>query len=296
MECETNTIHCKYCFGICTVHKSKSITTSDQVIDSLSNEVIYTGNALASENIESGAKPVQSFFNKKPKRAYKSLENVIVQQRETISTGMAEFDAVLGNGIVRGCAIFIGGNPGAGKSTLIMQVCANTIRQGEIVYYANGEESEERVRICAERVGFDPTQYPNKFFLEYSNDYDRHREAILDIKPSLVIIDSAQVMKSANATSSTDQICYIALDLQFISDKYKIGSFLISHVTKDGVLIGSNKALHMVDVGLFLRKEHETSKFVCLSIYEKNRFGPPDGEQWFETKAKGLFPIDHEEE
>ena len=225
----------------------------------------------------------------KKKEISKPIElNKIEGKTESkISTGFNELDRVLGGGLVNGSLILLGGEPGIGKSTLILQIC-NKIKTDGKVLYISGEESGEQIKLRADRLG---VKNDNLLFLSETN-IENIEENILSITPKLVIIDSIQTMYSEDITSapgSVSQVREITAKIMRTCKENAITTILIGHVTKDGNIAGPRVLEHMVDTVLYLEGERYFSYRMLRGV--KNRFGSTNEIGMFEMAAEGLEEI-----
>ena len=225
----------------------------------------------------------------KKKEVSKPIElNKIEGKTEAkISTGFNELDRVLGGGLVNGSLILLGGEPGIGKSTLILQIC-NKIKTDGKVLYVSGEESGEQIKLRADRLG---VKNDNLLFLSETN-IENIEENILSINPKLVIIDSIQTMYSEEITSaagSVSQVREITAKIMRTCKENGVTTILIGHVTKDGNIAGPRVLEHMVDTVLYLEGERYFSYRMLRGV--KNRFGSTNEIGMFEMEAEGLVEI-----
>ena len=232
-----------------------------------------TGKALSPEDKE----------KRKPQKlnTYKSEEEI------RVSTGYNELDRVLGGGLVKGSLVLLGGEPGIGKSTLILQLC-NRVKGDGVVLYVSGEESAEQIKMRADRLGI---QNENIMFLGETN-IEVVDDAIMELNPKLVIIDSVQTMYSDELTAavgSVSQVREITSQIMRICKARKITTILIGHVTKDGNIAGPRVLEHMVDTVLYIEGERYFSYRILRSI--KNRFGSTNEIGMFEMQDKGMCEI-----
>lgn len=203
------------------------------------------------------------------------------------SCGFLELDRVLGGGIVNGSLVLLGGEPGIGKSTLILQICDKIKGEGKVLY-VSGEESAEQIKIRADRLGIN-----NKDILFLGEtDISLIEEVILKEIPKLVIIDSIQTMYSNEITSapgSVSQVREITAKIMRICKENGITTIIIGHVTKDGNIAGPRVLEHMVDTVLYLEGERYFSYRILRGV--KNRFGSTNEIGMFEMKDKGMVEI-----
>ncbi len=215
------------------------------------------------------------------------LNNIEGKEIARTSTKIGELDRVLGGGIVKGSLILIGGEPGIGKSTLILEVCDKIEGNGKVLY-VSGEESAEQVKIRADRMKI---KNENIMFLA-ETDIDIIEENILNMNPKLVIIDSIQTMYSSEITSvagTVSQVREITARIMRICKANAITTIIIGHVTKDGNIAGPRVLEHMVDAVLYIEGERYFSYRVIRSV--KNRFGSTNEIGMFEMQNEGMVEI-----
>src|SRR5436189_1976905 len=218
-------------------------------------------------------------------RPYSEIQ---IAQHSRLTTGIDEFDRVLGGGVVPGSLVLLGGEPGIGKSTLLLQAAANMARTIGPVLYSSGEESEHQVKSRGERlaVGDAPLYLLAETCLEPILD------EIARIKPALVIVDSVQTvfsLKFQSAPGSIGQVREAATQLLFTAKGQNIPTFLVGHVTKEGSLAGPKALEHVVDTVLYFEGERHHSHRVVRAV--KNRFGAVSELGVFEMTASGLRPV-----
>ena len=218
-------------------------------------------------------------------RRYDDIDTVV---SERLSTGIGEFDRVLGGGVVPGSLVLLGGEPGIGKSTLLLQAAAHFAAAFGPVLYSSGEESEHQVKSRGERlhVGHAP------LYLLAETCLERILEEIVRLKPALVIVDSIQTVFSLrfqSAPGSIGQVREAATQLLFAAKGHNIPTFLVGHVTKDGALAGPKALEHVVDTVLYFEGERHHSHRVVRAI--KNRFGAISELGVFEMTGAGLRPV-----
>lgn len=211
------------------------------------------------------------------------------EAKETIrtSTGFEELDRVLGGGLVKGSLILLGGEPGIGKSTLILQLCDKVKGEGKVLY-VSGEESAEQIKLRADRLGI---KNEDILFLG-ETDIDIVNQNIIDINPKLVIIDSIQTMYSEElsaAAGSVSQVREITTQIMKVCKSRNITTIIIGHVTKDGNIAGPRVLEHMVDTVLYLEGERYFSYRILRGV--KNRFGSTNEIGMFEMKGEGMCEI-----
>src|SRR5256884_5941458 len=214
--------------------------------------------------------------------------DVELAQQARLSTSIDEFDRVLGGGVVPGSLVLLGGEPGIGKSTLLLQAAANMARTIGPVLYSSGEESEHQIKSRGERlaVGAAP------LYLLAETCLERILEEIARIKPALVIVDSIQTifsLKFQSAPGSISQVREAATQLLFTAKGSNVPTFLVGHVTKDGSLAGPKALEHVVDTVLYFEGERHHSHRVVRAV--KNRFGAISELGVFEMTSTGLRPV-----
>ena len=215
------------------------------------------------------------------------LEDVVEKNDTRIDTGIPELNRVLGGGLVNGSLVLLGGEPGIGKSTLILELCNKIIGNGKVLY-VSGEESAEQVKIRANRLNI---KNNNIMFLG-ETDIDVIEEVILQMNPKLVIIDSIQTMYADEITAaagSVSQVREITARIMRICKDHKISTIIIGHVTKDGNIAGPRVLEHMVDTVLYLEGERYFFYRILRSV--KNRFGSTNEIGMFEMKDEGMVEI-----
>ena len=222
--------------------------------------------------------------NQKPSR----LSDISTEQEERSTTGIQELDRVLGGGIVQGSLILVGGDPGIGKSTLLLQVCRNMAAAGKKILYISGEESLKQIKMRAERMG----NFTQHLYLLSETCLDVIEPQIIAMKPDMVVIDSIQTMYREDigaAPGSVSQVRESTNTLMQIAKKQGISIFLVGHVTKEGVVAGPRVLEHMVDTVLYF--EGDRSAVYRLLRAVKNRFGSTNEVGVFEMGQSGLEEV-----
>lgn len=230
-----------------------------------------------------------SFISDKKTKSSKPtiLNNIEGKESARTSTGVGELDRVLGGGLVKGSLVLLGGEPGIGKSTLILQICDKMQGEGKVLY-VSGEESAEQIKIRADRLNI---KNENILFLG-ETDIDLIADAIKEINPKLVIIDSIQTMYSDEITSAAgtvSQVREITARIMKICKQEAITTIIIGHVTKEGNIAGPRVLEHMVDTVLYLEGERYFSYRILRGV--KNRFGSTNEVGMFEMQEKGMMEI-----
>lgn len=214
------------------------------------------------------------------------LADVTTTASGRVSSGIGELDRVLGGGIVPGSVTLLGGDPGIGKSTLLMQTAAELTKQGTVLY-VTGEESASQLKLRAERLGVG-----GDMLILAENDLSAIESEVDRIKPAYVMIDSIQTMYSADCSGSNGSISQIREATSLITRMAKrtgAATFIVGHVTKDGAIAGPRILEHMVDTVLYFEGDRQDSFRLLRSV--KNRFGSTDEIGVFEMRSTGMAEI-----
>jgi len=218
-----------------------------------------------------------------------NINDIELESEERYFTGIKEMDRVLGGGIVKGSLVLVGGDPGIGKSTLILQIC-DSVRIGGKIIYISGEESIKQIKIRADRLS---VSNPNLLMVSETNfnaiQVINERE-----NPALIIVDSIQTMfkeELSSAPGSVSQVREITAGLMRIAKSSNVAIFIVGHVTKEGSLAGPRVLEHMVDTVLYFEGERRLSYRILRAV--KNRFGSTNEIGIFEMKDVGLVEIDN---
>ncbi len=243
-------------------------------------------NRFAEEEIRAvdPAGPAGIEFNESPL----PIDEIVADEKERMTTGIAEMDRVLGGGIVNGSVTLVGGDPGIGKSTLLLQVVQNLAEKGLKILYISGEESAKQIKLRGARLG---ASSKNLFVLVEIN-LDSIVKHIKEISPRAVVIDSIQTMYSPVLTSapgSVGQVRESSARLILLAKKTGIPVFLVGHVTKDGSIAGPKVLEHMVDTVLYFEGDSSHAYRIIRAI--KNRFGPTNEIGVFEMRSNGLNEV-----
>jgi DNA repair protein RadA/Sms len=213
---------------------------------------------------------------------------VTLEDMPRFATGSAELDRVLGGGIVPGSMVLIVGDPGIGKSSLTLKVCADTARQGKTVLYVTGEESTRQVRMRADRLG----AVADRLFVVSETNLETIEAHIKNVKPDLMVIDSIQTIFKPDVQSapgSVSQVRECAVELLRIAKTSGIAAFVVGHVTKDGTLAGPRVLEHIVDTVLYFEGQRNAEYRVLRAV--KNRFGSTNEMGMFEMRDCGLVDV-----
>lgn len=217
-----------------------------------------------------------------------SFSEVKTDEGERFHTGFAEMDRVLGGGAVKGSLVLTGGDPGIGKSTLILQMCRNIAFDKKNILYVSGEESLRQIKLRADRIG----EMPESLKLLCETQLDDICDIARSSKPDLIIIDSVQTMScssSDSAPGSPAQVRECTMLLMRLAKEEGIAVFIIGHVTKEGVVAGPRLLEHMVDTVLYLEGEKNAAYRILRCV--KNRFGATDEIGVFEMTSEGMKEV-----
>ena len=244
-------------------------------------------NTFVEETVDKKAEKILSSDHGKTHKPV-SLNSVVMEQEERIQTGMQEFDRVLGGGIVPGSLVLVGGDPGIGKSTLLLQICQILSQMKRSTLYISGEESLQQIKIRADRIG----QFTDSLHLLCETNLNTIRAMIEREKPQIVIIDSIQTMYSEDITSapgSVSQVREATSAFMQIAKGVGITIFIVGHVTKEGVVAGPRVLEHMVDTVLYFEGDRHAAYRILRSV--KNRFGSTNEIGVFEMGSSGLKQV-----
>lgn len=216
------------------------------------------------------------------------ISEVSVEEEDRISTHMSELDRVLGGGIVPGSLILVGGDPGIGKSTLLLQVCKNLSDKELDVLYISGEESLKQIKMRANRLG----NFTDHLSLLCEINLELIEEIVKKVKPKVVVIDSIQTMYSEEvkaAPGSVSQVRESTAVLLQLAKGLGITIFIVGHVTKEGTVAGPRVLEHMVDTVLYFEGDRHASYRILRGV--KNRFGSTNEIGVFEMREQGLVEV-----
>lgn len=221
------------------------------------------------------------------------LRSIELTKEHRTTSGMTELDRVLGGGIVAGSMVLVGGDPGIGKSTLLLQVCKNLADQQIPVLYISGEESLQQIKLRAQRIG----SFTDALTLLCETNLDEIRQTIDQEKPQIVVIDSIQTMYNEEVTSapgSVSQVRESTAALLQIAKGSGVTVFIVGHVTKEGVVAGPRVLEHMVDTVLYFEGDRYASYRILRGV--KNRFGSTNEIGVFEMRGDGLREVENPSE
>ena len=228
-----------------------------------------------------------SMFRRNESKAQR-YDEIASQDDARQPSGIAEFDRVLGGGIVPGSLVLVGGEPGIGKSTLLAQVASSLSESVGSVLYVSGEESERQIKLRGERLGL----APRNLFLLPETCLERVFEHVEAITPEAIIVDSVQTvfsMKLESAPGSVAQVREVAGQFLMLAKNRTIPVFLIGHVTKEGLIAGPKALEHIVDTVLYFEGERHHNHRIVRAV--KNRFGAANELGIFEMTERGLVPV-----
>lgn len=216
------------------------------------------------------------------------LSSVTAADTDRIKTDICELDRVLGGGIVEGSLVLVGGDPGIGKSTLLLQMCYNLAKNGNSVLYISGEESLGQIKLRAQRVG----EASDNLMVLCETSLDTIEQVLENVKPQIVVIDSIQTMyreEVGAAPGSVSQVRETTAVLMQLAKGLNISIFIVGHVTKEGVVAGPRMLEHMVDTVLYFEGDKNAAYRILRSV--KNRFGSTNEIGVFEMRQEGLAEV-----
>ncbi|HGM3221386.1 TPA: DNA repair protein RadA [Clostridioides difficile] len=219
-----------------------------------------------------------------------SINSIESKEEERFTTDINELDRVLGGGIVKGSLVLVGGDPGIGKSTLLIQVSSNVANLGKTVLYITGEESESQIKMRAKRLGINS----EKLYIFAENNLSIIESYLESVNPELIILDSIQTVFSPEISSAPGTVSQIkegTSKFMKISKKMGISTFIVGHVTKEGSLAGPKLLEHMVDTVLYFEGERYNTYRLVRAV--KNRFGSTNELGVFEMRDLGLVELDN---
>ncbi|MBQ8663702.1 MAG: DNA repair protein RadA [Eubacterium sp.] len=222
-----------------------------------------------------------------------ALNQVVLSREERVLTGLSEFDRVLGGGIVPGSLVLVGGDPGIGKSTLLLQICQILSNMNKKTLYISGEESLQQIKLRADRIG----SFTNELNLLCETNLTDIKTVIQQEKPQMIVIDSIQTMYSediSSAPGSVSQVREATSAFMQIAKGMGITIFIVGHVTKEGVVAGPRVLEHMVDTVLYFEGDRHASYRILRGV--KNRFGSTNEIGVFEMCNTGLRQVENPSE
>jgi len=218
----------------------------------------------------------------------KKLKEIEYEEVPRIKTGIEEFDRVLGGGIVRKSYILIAGEPGIGKSTLLLKVCGNLIKNGYKVLYISGEESQNQIKMRAKRLGIDSEE----IYILTSSEINSIKNGLEKIKPDFIVVDSIQTVYNPEIPTIPGSVTQVRENANFFMKYTKnndCSTFLVGHITKEGVVAGPKILEHIVDAVIYFEGDIRTNLRILRCL--KNRFGSTNEIGVFSMEENGLIEI-----
>ena len=247
----------------------------------------HSWNTFVEEKITVGAKKSSAY---KEKVAPTSIFKATTADESRIKTNIKELDRVLGGGIVKGSLVLVGGDPGIGKSTILLQMCRNLVHAGVETLYVSGEESSGQIKMRAERLG----AFDKDMTLLCDNDMDNISQVIQKTNPSVVVIDSIQTValdEVSSAPGTVTQVREVTARLMQLAKLGNVAIFIVGHVTKEGTVAGPRTLEHMVDSGLYFEGDKNNGFRILRGV--KNRFGSTNEIGVFNMTDKGLEEVEN---
>jgi DNA repair protein RadA/Sms len=247
-----------------------------------------TWDSFVEERLAAGSKPGASRAMTSIPTKPVSIDSIELESEHRLHTGIREFDRVLGGGIVAGTLILIGGDPGIGKSTLMLQALYGLAGQGQRVLYVSGEESIRQIRIRSKRLA----TVSSDLLVVSEVEIEAILAIVESMRPRVLVIDSIQTMFNSDLTStpgSVSQVREATMRLMLMAKKSGIPTFLVGHVTKDGAIAGPKLLEHMVDTVLYFEGDRNHIFRILRAV--KNRFGSTNEIGVFEMKDAGLDEV-----
>lgn len=246
-------------------------------------------NTLIEETVSTSAKNGMGGVKNRNERVEPtSLSAISMSESDKVLTHIEEMDRVLGGGIVPGSLTLVGGDPGIGKSTLLLQVCKNLSDDAHKVLYISGEESLKQIKIRALRIG----KFSDNLLLLCETNLDTITETIKRIKPEMVVIDSIQTMYSESVSAAPGSVSQVRESTGILLQLAKglgVSVFIVGHVTKEGAVAGPRVLEHMVDAVLYFEGDRHASYRILRGV--KNRFGSTNEIGVFEMRKEGLVEV-----
>ena len=250
-------------------------------------------NTMTEEKVSPVSKGTGKRGDNLPRQELTGLFEVSMEEEDRSSSGIPELDRVLGGGIVKGSLTLVGGDPGIGKSTLLLQICRYQANSGKKVVYVSGEESLKQIKMRAQRLG----GFKENVFLLCETDINAAAEAVREAKPDMVVVDSVQTMYSEDVTSAPGSVSQVRESTNVFMQLAKglcIPIFIVGHVTKEGTVAGPRVLEHMVDTVLYFEGDRHASYRILRAV--KNRFGSTNEIGVFEMRQSGLVEVENPSE
>ena len=247
----------------------------------------HAWNTMTEQEIKEGGNPRKTHTAPRDVTPVR-LTDIEPNEEDRIPTGIGELDRVLGGGIVPGSLILVGGDPGIGKSTLLLQTCRELALSGKKLLYISGEESVRQIRMRADRLG----EFNDRLLLLCETDLDEISKVLKNEKPDVAVIDSIQTMfneEVSGTPGSVSQVRESTAVLLQLAKTENIAVFIVGHVTKEGTVAGPRMLEHMVDTVLYFEGDRHGSYRVLRGV--KNRFGSTNEIGVFEMEAEGLREV-----
>jgi len=245
-------------------------------------------NTFVEERVIEEKIPERDLFGFEAEAVPTPITKILSEERERLQVGIREFDRVLGGGIVFGSVVLVGGDPGIGKSTLLLQMMSLLASNGKKVLYISGEESLQQTKMRADRLGISSDQ----LFVVSETSLEKILQDIQTLRPSAVVVDSIQTIYSSELPStpgSISQVREASSRLLYLAKHLAIPIFLVGHVTKEGFIAGPKVLEHMVDTVLYIEGEANHAFRILRAV--KNRFGSTNEIGVFEMKDSGLVEV-----
>lgn len=245
-------------------------------------------NTFVEERVVEEKAPDRDLFGFEAGGVPTAITEIVSEEKGRFQVGIGEFDRVLGGGIVFGSVILVGGDPGIGKSTLLLQMMSHLASTGKKVLYVSGEESLQQTKMRAERLGVSS----NRLFVAAETSLEKILQDIQMLKPSAVVVDSIQTLYSSDLPSTPGSITQVreaSSRLLYLAKHLSVPIFLVGHVTKEGFIAGPKVLEHMVDTVLYIEGEANYAFRILRAV--KNRFGSTNEIGIFEMKDSGLVEV-----
>lgn len=249
----------------------------------------FVEEVVSTASLKNGVKSVGRGENSKPS----ILSEIEIKQEDKFKTDMKELDRVLGGGIVQGSLVLVGGDPGIGKSTLLLQMCKKIADKERKVLYVSGEESLAQIKMRADRIG----KFNKNMFLLCETNLNMISETVIREAPQVVIIDSIQTMFNEEVNSAPGSVSQVREStgvLLNLAKKQNVAIFIVGHVTKEGTVAGPRVLEHMVDTVLYFEGDRHASYRILRGV--KNRFGSTNEIGVFEMREEGLVEVSNPSE